>query len=87
MNEMHMASRRALSELTKASTDVLLQGPARVAEEAGALRKVAVAVFWKLGELADGSVDQRDQYALTYRAFRDQHHRFIEVAREGLEIG
>lgn len=86
MSEMQVASRRALSELTKASTDVLLQGPASVAKEAGVLRKVAVEAFWKLGEIGDGSGDQRDQYALAYRAFRDQHHRFIEVAREGLEI-
>ncbi|MGI5410021.1 hypothetical protein ACQEV9_24980 [Streptomyces chartreusis] len=86
MSEMQVASRRALSEVTKASTEVLLQGPASVAKEAGALRKVAVAAFWKLGEIGDGSGDQRDQYARAYRAFRDQHHRFIEVAREGLEI-
>lgn len=84
--EMHVASRGALSELTKTSTDVLLQGPASVAKEAGALRHCAVVAFWKLAEIGDGSGDQRGPYSLAYRAFRDQHFRFIEAARDGLDV-
>ena len=75
-----------LSDVTKASTDVLLQGPASVAEEAGALRHVAVMAFWKLAGLVDGSGEQREPYNLAYREFREQHFRFIEMARDALEV-
>ncbi|MFI5999182.1 hypothetical protein ACIA98_02000 [Streptomyces sp. NPDC051366] len=84
--EMQVASRRVLSDLTKTSTDVLLQGPELVAKEAGALRHVAVVAFWKLAEIGNASGDQRQSYGLAYRAFREQHLRFIEAAREGLEV-
>jgi hypothetical protein len=84
--EMQAASSQALSDVTKASTDVLLQGPASVAEEAGALRHVAVVAFWKLAGLDDGSGEQREPYNRAYREFREQHHRFIEVARDALEV-
>ncbi|WP_157852777.1 hypothetical protein RFN58_18535 [Streptomyces iakyrus] len=86
INEMQIASRKALGGVTKASTEVYLQGPEPVAKEARALQQAAVASFWKLGEIGDARGDQRNQYTLAYQAFRAQHHRFIDVARAGLEV-
>lgn len=84
--EMQASSREALSHVTKASRDVLLEGPADVAERARELRRLGVNTHLLLIRLVDGSDEPRDAYNRAYRLFRDHHIRFIEAARKALEV-
>jgi hypothetical protein len=86
INEMQAASRESLSRVTKASRDVLLEGPADVAEHARKLRRLAVSTHLLLIQLVDGSDEPRDAYDRAYRLFRDHHIQFIESARNALEV-
>lgn len=84
--EMQAASAVLLNGVTKTSRDVLLEGPANVAEEARQLRRRAVATHRLLTQLVDAPGEHRAEYDRAYAAYRDQHVRFLEVAREALEI-
>ncbi|WUH93619.1 hypothetical protein OG900_28260 [Streptomyces sp. NBC_00433] len=86
IGEMQAASREAVSRVTKASRDVLLEGPADVAEKARELRRLAVDTHLLLIQLVDGSDEPRAAYNRAYRLFRDHHIRFIEAARSALEV-
>ncbi|WP_073494132.1 hypothetical protein [Actinacidiphila paucisporea] len=86
VGEMQAASREAVSRVTKASRDVLLEGPADVAERARELRRLAVNTHLLLIRLVDGTDELRADYNRAYRLFRDHHIRFIEAARNALEV-
>jgi hypothetical protein len=84
--DMHAASRRGLGDVTKASRDVLLEGPKAVADAAADLRRRALDVTLLLLSLQDGTEAGRSDYDDAYQAFRAQHVRFIDLAREALEV-
>ncbi len=84
----HLATsaRAALNEVTRASREVLLEGPAQVAEAAQALRHAAITVNRALDGVATGGAPARARYDAAYRDFRREHLRFLELARAALEI-
>ncbi|MFC9545200.1 hypothetical protein G3I31_10425 [Streptomyces sp. SID9913] len=86
IEDMQAASRHRLSDVTKASRDVFLEGPAGVAKAAAELRREAIAAHRLLLQLEDGTEDQRTPYDSAYRTFRDQHVRFLDLARTALEV-
>ncbi|GCB52116.1 hypothetical protein [Streptomyces sp. NL15-2K] len=85
--EIQTAARAALNEVTRASREVMLEGPTPVAETARTLRRAAIITNSLLGRLVSGSEEQRSQYDAAYRDFRREHLRFLELARGALEVG
>jgi hypothetical protein len=86
VTEMHAASRESLNRVTKSSRDVLLEGPANVAGNARELQRSAVATHLLLIELGDGRDPARTAYDRAYESFNRRHVRFVEAAREALEV-
>lgn len=86
LQEMRTASRAALNEVTRASREVALEGPEDAAEAARQLRRKALTAQRELVGLAEGAGD-REAYDRAYRVFREDHSRFLDLARAALEIG
>ncbi|MFE5165373.1 hypothetical protein ACFRNT_44110 [Streptomyces sp. NPDC056697] len=84
---MRVAARAALNEVTRASREVVLEGPTPVAEAAQILRRTAIATNGLLGRLETGREEERSRYDAAYRDFRQEHLRFLELARVALEVG
>lgn len=77
----------AVNDLTRATREVLLDGPAEVSAAAETVRKCARRLqdILRTLEGAAGS-DQRRLYDDSYRAFRDAYVSFIDLARHTLEV-
>ncbi|WP_329267281.1 hypothetical protein [Streptomyces pseudovenezuelae] len=86
IEEMQAVSRQRVGDVTKASRDVLLEGPAGVARTAAELRRRAVAAHLLLMQLKHGTEGQRSAYNDAYTAFRKHHVRFLDLARAALEV-
>ncbi|MEU8467963.1 hypothetical protein AB0F30_08550 [Streptomyces sp. NPDC029006] len=87
IDRMHVASRRCVSEVTRTSRDVCLEGPAAAAKAAGELGRRAVDTHLLLIGLHDGTEETRSAYDDAYRGFTEQHVHFLDVARAALEVG
>ncbi|GAB2972109.1 hypothetical protein GCM10023080_040170 [Streptomyces pseudoechinosporeus] len=84
--QMQTAARAALNEVTRASREVMLEGPTPVAEAAHTLRRAAITTNSLLGQLVTGSEEERSRYDAAHRDFRQEHLRFLELARAALEV-
>ncbi|RKN03666.1 hypothetical protein [Streptomyces radicis] len=80
------AARAALNDVTRASREVLLEGPTPVAEAAQTLRRAAITANRALDRLGTEG-DERARYDAAYRDFREEHLRFLERARAALDVG
>ncbi|MFJ7151217.1 hypothetical protein ACIQVT_23945 [Streptomyces sp. NPDC100445] len=87
LGQMHGASRRCVSEVTRTSRDVCLEGPASVVKAARELHRTAVDAHLLLVRLHDGTEEPRSAYEEAYRCFSEQHVGFLDVARVALEVG
>ncbi|MFD5027221.1 hypothetical protein [Streptomyces sp. NPDC058373] len=85
LTQMGTAARTALNEVTRGSREVVLEGPAPVADAAQALRHAALTTTGLLGRLTTGGEDERARYDAAYQEFRSQHLAFLELARVALE--
>ncbi|MFJ9585049.1 hypothetical protein [Streptomyces acidicola] len=85
--QMQTAARAALNEVTRASREVVLEGPTPVSEAAQTLRRTAITTNGLLGRLVTGSEEERSRYDAAYRDFRQEHLRFLDLARAALEVG
>ncbi|MEU4689554.1 hypothetical protein [Actinoplanes sp. NPDC023714] len=72
---------RAAAEVTRATREVLLDGPAAVS---AAAEQVRLSMLRTEARFADGSWDD---YERAYDEFRNDHAAFIELARAALEVG
>ncbi|MDO0927018.1 hypothetical protein QQY24_16930 [Streptomyces sp. TG1A-8] len=86
MGRMKVDCRARLNEVTRASRDVLLEGPTAVARAARALSGSAVATHHLLVRLHDADDEPRSEYDRAYRRFQNHHLSFVELAREALEV-
>ncbi|TXS56542.1 hypothetical protein [Streptomyces sp. t39] len=86
LGEMQIASRAALNEVTRASREVALEGPAEAAAAARTLRRRALTAHQRLVALGTGEGD-REAYDRAYRVFREEHSGFLDLARAALEVG
>ncbi len=84
--QMQTAARAALNDVTRASREVVLEGPAPVAEAAQTLRRAAITTNHLLGRLVTGDGEDRGPYDAAYRDLREEHVRFLELARAALEV-
>lgn len=57
-----------------------------MAKAAAELRREAIAAHRLLLQLEDGTEDPRTHDDSAYRTFRDQHVRFLDLARTALEV-
>ncbi|WP_159029863.1 hypothetical protein [Streptomyces marincola] len=87
VDQLRTDARAALGDVTKASREVMLEGPATVAESARNLRRTAIVTSDLLGHLGTGEREVRDRYDAAYRAFRAEHLAFLELARAALDVG
>lgn len=77
-----------VSDLTQATREVLLDGPAEVSAAAEQVRTLARQVQELFRALVDhNSPERRHEYDQAYNGFRDAYVRFIELARQALEVG
>ncbi|MGP4090481.1 hypothetical protein [Streptomyces sp. KR55] len=60
--QMQTAARAALNEVTRASREVMLEGPTLVAEAVRTLRRAAITTSSLLGQLVTGSEEERSRY-------------------------
>ncbi|MGD6752797.1 hypothetical protein [Streptomyces sp. BH105] len=86
IEQMQRASRTPLNAITKASREVLLEGPTPVADAATAVRDAAAAVYLLLLKLNDNTAEHRGPYDTAYQELSIQHLKFIEFARRALEV-
>jgi hypothetical protein len=85
--QIHDRMGPTLADLTRATHEVLLDGPADVAIAAETLRTSALGVQQRLRELThDHGPEQRRTYDAAYQDFRSSHVTFIELARRALEV-
>ncbi|MER6091077.1 hypothetical protein [Streptomyces bluensis] len=84
--QMQTAARTALNEVTRASREVMLEGPTPVAEAAHAVRGAAIIANGLLGRLVTGGEEERSRYNAAHRDFRQEHLRFLGLARAALEV-
>jgi hypothetical protein len=76
-----------VSDLTQATREVLLDGPAEVSAAAEEVRTLARKVQQLFRTLVDDySPERRREYDHAYQRFRDAYVRFIDMARRALEV-
>ncbi|MDT0441491.1 hypothetical protein [Streptomyces johnsoniae] len=86
--QLRTDGRAALNEVTRASREVVLEGPAPVAGAAQTLRLRAITTSRLLTRLATGDEDaERARFDAAYRDFREEHLTFLELARAALDVG
>ncbi|MCW2137977.1 hypothetical protein [Actinoplanes cyaneus] len=86
MTQIHERMGQSVSEITRATREVLLDGPADVAVAAEQVRLAALRTQRQFESLARGDDPElRRTYDQVYGNFRDQHVAFIELARNALE--
>jgi hypothetical protein len=77
----------AMSQITLATREVLLDGPAHVSESAEQVRALAVGLQRRLRTLiGDSSRERRLDYDAAYQEFRSEYLSFIELARNALDV-
>jgi hypothetical protein len=77
----------AVSDLTQATREVLLDGPAEVSAAAEEVRTLARQVQELFRALVDNyGIERRHEYDRAYNRFRDAYVRFIDLARRALEV-
>ena len=78
----------AVNDVTQATREVLLDGPTEVAAAAEEVRRMALALQPLLKRLVGADdPERREEYDRAYQSFRQAHNRFIELARQALEVG
>ncbi|OLB76465.1 MAG: hypothetical protein AUI14_18675 [Actinobacteria bacterium 13_2_20CM_2_71_6] len=86
LTQMHQRMGWTLSDMTRATREVLLDGPAEVASAAEEVRTTALRVQTLLRALiGDNSSERRHDYDEAYQSFRDAYVAFIGLARQALE--
>jgi hypothetical protein len=86
LERLHAEAGAAMGRLTQATREVLLDGPAPVAEAAEEVRALGMEVQRKLRLLiGTDAVHRRREYDAAYARFRDAHLAFIDLSRRALE--
>jgi hypothetical protein len=86
LEEMAAELRPAMNQVTLATREVLLDGPAAVSDSADRVRQRCRGVQEGLRRLIeDGTPERRAEYDAAYRDLRDAHLDFIALARGALE--
>lgn len=76
-----------VAAMTRATHEVLLDGPAEVSAAAEQVRTKALGLQPLLKALiGDDSGERRQEYDRAGRSFREAHLRFIGLARQALEV-
>lgn len=87
MTEIQEAMAPAVGDLTRATREVLLDGPAPVATAAEEVRMAALRAQTRFAAMiADDGPPQHDAYDQAYKEFRTAYLAFIELARQALEV-
>jgi hypothetical protein len=87
LTQIHERMGWTVSEVTRATREVLLDGPAEVASAAEEVRTTTLQVQTLFRALIDDdSPEQRHAYDLAYQSFRDTYLTFIDLARQALEV-
>jgi hypothetical protein len=87
LTQMHERIGVTVSDLTRATHEVLLDGPAEVSSAAEEVRTIALRVqplLWAL--IGDDGPKQRHDYDRAYQSFRAAYVTFIGLARQALEV-
>jgi hypothetical protein len=87
LTQMHERIGSAVSDMTRATREVLLDGPADVSSAAEEVRTMALRVQPLLGALiGDDDPEKRHDYDQAYQSFRTAYVTFIGLARQALEV-
>lgn len=87
LTQMHEHLGSTLRDMTRATHEVLLDGPAEVSSAAERLRVTALRLQPLLKALiGDDGTERRRDYDRAYEEFRQDHVTFIGMARQALEV-